>query len=646
MKTALLIIILSLSACNPIVAEYDDAGNTESDSDKNNMGGGQNSFLHLPLPKGAQCLLTQGANGEFSHSASSTKWDLDFDTSNSQSEEIYASVSGIAHVHDALLTSSPFGNHINTDRGDGTYGVDAHLGQVFICDGCEVAIGQLIAFEGCTGVCTGDHVHTGLHKGDASLPAEKGVSIKATYLVENDDGTTSTLSSEDFVVGKSYRSALPVALKHPDGTLVITGYNPKVYLIENGHCNWILNEQVFWSQGYRFEDVVLISDEELNCYPEGEMISQIGLVEAVTDPNGSLWLIVGAQSDPKRYRIQVNPFGWQGVLASWGLLYTVSNPPLWVMWDHSYLTQWNQVSGFAQFRSGSLMKEMSSSAVYVAGDEVAMPIKNWETFLLLGFLKRPIIWVEDGAILSVQQKVGDCQTGKDCVDIETMSVCENGWSDASDKGNQGGSQPLQNPQPAQSPQPEPESQPVSEPQPEPAQETQSEPESPPTSAPPAPATAGTDSFCPDQALACISDVDMNGIPETLLLADHLWTSQMLDGVPAYVYSNGGCFAGPLTTNDLVRSTGAYYILDFSPIGVDCSSQITLVSTIGMDGYPPQSDMSNWMWWQNAALCSLSNSLCQLMNNGTSWEEWLISVAWHPQNGLMPNGNGLVSNFQL
>src|SRR3989338_8227176 len=153
----------------------------------------------------------------------------------------------------------------------------------------------------------------------------------------------------------------------------------------------------------------MISDEELACYEDGGVISTDGFVEAVQDPNGVRWLIVGQPGQSDAHRIALPTAGWEGVLQSWGLGYHAGNPPPTVSWDHNYFSQWPVKSGFAQFRSGMLVKEVSGSAVYVAAENLAVPIKNWSVYLMLGFFSRSIVFVPDGSVLAVSGQKGDCQ---------------------------------------------------------------------------------------------------------------------------------------------------------------------------------------------------------------------------------------------
>lgn len=652
--------VMYLAAC-PDIPPYEFGSSVRARAGSWDQGGGETDLLHLPLPKGTSALCTQGAGGSYSHQSVSTAHDLDFDTSNTKDEEVYAPVTGIAYIHLVEKTGSGFGNHVNIERADGTYVVVAHLKTVFVCDECEVAAGQLIGYEGCTGACTGDHVHVGLHTGAASDQAEKGVSVPATYLVRSGNETVS-LASDAFVCGlgskgephgQHYTSVLSVAMHHPDGTLIKTGNDSKVFLLSNGKRRWIANEKVFWSLKYDFTHVVTVSDEEMACYEEGSSIGQIGLVDAVQDPGGSRWLIVGSSDASDRFRIKVGQTAWEGVMQSWGLPYTSSNQPAMVDWSHEYLTQWSVKPGTAVFRPGSLVKEYSQSAVYVAAVDRAFPIKNWSVYLLLGFYKLPVVLVPDGSMLAVQGQVGACESGVNCVDLAVVTSC--GGSSISMAGFQEetGSSFESNPSSANKNSSNANNSSGNDSDTDGSSANSSNTDDSNTNDPGAAESPPRSdknvtvvSSCPMGELACIVDADQNGLSESLLLADVLWTAKLVVGKPAYVYANGGCFDGSMATKDIVYSKNGYYRLDFSKFGVDCASQLTIVSTIGTDGGEPRSNMTNWLWWQGAAFCSKGSLLCNLMNNSTPWEEWLLAVSWHPVQGLIPNGNGFTSNSQL
>ncbi|MFH1089804.1 MAG: peptidoglycan DD-metalloendopeptidase family protein [Candidatus Uhrbacteria bacterium] len=133
-----------LAGCTLTDAPIYLGGDTTS-SDHNNMGGGE-LVIQLPFADDEDRLCVQGAGGSFSHTGNSTLHDLDFDTSNSEDEELFAPIAGIARVH-MESASTNFGYHVNIEIGDGTYVVIAHLSEIFVSDGDEVAAGQLLGYE-------------------------------------------------------------------------------------------------------------------------------------------------------------------------------------------------------------------------------------------------------------------------------------------------------------------------------------------------------------------------------------------------------------------------------------------------------------------------------------------------------------------
>jgi murein DD-endopeptidase MepM/ murein hydrolase activator NlpD len=51
------------------------------------------------------------------------------------------------------------GNVVAIDHGNGMQTVYNHLGDLWVSSGAYVAAGQGIGAVGCTGICTGPHVH-------------------------------------------------------------------------------------------------------------------------------------------------------------------------------------------------------------------------------------------------------------------------------------------------------------------------------------------------------------------------------------------------------------------------------------------------------------------------------------------------------
>jgi len=58
--------------------------------------------------------------------------------------------------------------------------------------------------------------------------------------------------------------------------LIKTAKNPKVYAIRDGKRRHIINEKVFLNSGFKWEDIQVISDQQLNNYPMG-----VDLVESL-----------------------------------------------------------------------------------------------------------------------------------------------------------------------------------------------------------------------------------------------------------------------------------------------------------------------------------------------------------------------------
>jgi|GEM_PF-6293663 len=356
------IFFLAHTACTTGTIVY-----TEPGSDQ----GGGGFVIEMPFATGFDSLCTQGAHGTHSHSGPSTQYDIDLDTSNDVDEEIFAPVAGIARVH-IESAASGFGYHINIDLGNGLYVVIAHLKAVFIRDGEEVAVGQLLGYEGCTGNCDGDHVHIGLHQGDASMTADHGTSIPATYRAANqsDGGQVTLFGSEDFECGirsrgdardgDTYESDLAIALWHPDSTLVKTPDNARVYLVSDGRARWIENQDVFWSMGYSFDEVVLISKAEFECLGEGADITS------------------------------------NMVVPQYGELY-----------------------------EGDLVKETDASDVYAVSDGHALPIQSWDVYLLMGLWNRTIKTVSPGTVEDALL-MGSCQADIWCLDFEAVTTCGGG----------------------------------------------------------------------------------------------------------------------------------------------------------------------------------------------------------------------------
>ena len=400
-------------------------------------GGGEDVVtIQMPFAYGYSSLCVQGAEGSYSHTYSSTRYDLDLDTPNDRDDYIYAPISGTAYVHDSDRLNG-FGVHINLDLGDGSYIILAHLDDVLIGNGEEVAQGQLIAIEGTTGASTGDHLHIGRHDGDATSNGWDGVSLEGLMIeaYSSSHGGMDTFLTSEFVCdlssGYYYQSRMETPVWHPDGTLVMTPNSPDVYILDDGYKHLIEDEGVFWSYNWDFSQLVYVDETELACYANGANWSNETQIMAVYS-DGSVWLLVGAQDgeDYLRYRVLAN--NWQGVLKSWGITASTYDdlPTSNELFDYYY-----ESSHTATLREGTLVTEASTSDVYVIMQGAAYPILDWDTYLALGFWNREVIVLDDGAIRAIQGSVGDCATSHGCISYEDLLYCGGElWDGSADTG--------------------------------------------------------------------------------------------------------------------------------------------------------------------------------------------------------------------
>lgn len=410
----LALLFIPMMSCDLIMSKY----NTMP------IGGGRDAIMiDMPFAAGYTSLCTQGAWGSYSHSSSVTSYDVDFDTPNDIDDPVYAPIDGVAYVHDDDRDTN-FGVHVNIDLGDGTFILLGHLDKVLIEDGEDVVAGQLIAIEGNTGASSGDHLHIGRHAGEAYKDALYSESIDG-LIFSMDDGDmsvelTPTTMDCDLYYGERYTSLLPVPMWHPNGALVKTPTHPDVYMLNDGVAIPFDNEAVFWSYNYQFQNVVSISEAELACYGEGDVLEEESKIQAVYDGE-DIWLLIGASSDSHRQRLQVRDMGWKSVLKSWGM--TVDAVDDLADDELADMVDMYPYRGVAGFRDGSMVTEVSDSAVYVITDSIAMPVESWDTYVFMDYAGIDILEVEDGYVAAIQASVGDCSVDAYCLSRDTVLTC-------------------------------------------------------------------------------------------------------------------------------------------------------------------------------------------------------------------------------
>jgi len=198
---------------------------------------------------------------------------------------------------------------------------------------------------------------------------------------------------------------------HPPGALIKTPHNPDVFLrVGDNEIRWISDEDVFHSNGWRDEFIILVSDDEIALYDRGSSVSEIGSIDAYIDVVGQVWLVWGWPWQSDRYRQRVRDQNWQSVLASWGLTeYQYWGAELAydseteIYFDFNYPIKARGVP----FRDGTLVKQEYESTVYVMVDGVAEPIISGETFEQAGYEWSDVIEITAG-LENNSYSIGDC----------------------------------------------------------------------------------------------------------------------------------------------------------------------------------------------------------------------------------------------
>lgn len=188
---------------------------------------------------------------------------------------------------------------------------------------------------------------------------------------------------------------------HPNGTLIKTRFDPRVYLLENGQKRWIQDETTFYRLKYNWDQVLDVSAGEMACYPSGKAIWENDYFD-LFHPSGNLnmgenyppvlyWLSPKA-SDQRFY------FNSIYTLYSWGL--RKSDDFIGDMFsnegDELFLA--NQNSGYLPLRDGTLFILAGTDQLYVVSNNgYAFPFASWKMYFGLKY-RQPVLVIPESLI--------------------------------------------------------------------------------------------------------------------------------------------------------------------------------------------------------------------------------------------------------
>jgi murein DD-endopeptidase MepM/ murein hydrolase activator NlpD len=126
--------------------------------------GGQGLYLQWP----ASGTITRG----FGYDGSRGEWHPGIDIGTLRSLDITAAAPGVVEAIGYVPHYEGYGEVVLVDLGDGLEALYAHLSWVTVKAGEQVLPGQKLGNAGCTGYCTGTHLHFELREhGEAFDPA-------------------------------------------------------------------------------------------------------------------------------------------------------------------------------------------------------------------------------------------------------------------------------------------------------------------------------------------------------------------------------------------------------------------------------------------------------------------------------------------
>lgn len=232
--------------------------------------------LQLPWPTGDQHRINSGNqtyNCGSTHMGSNA-YAIDFEFTIGQSVAVVASGTIVAAVDDNQFNGGR-GNYLEVDHGNGFVSRYLHLrnttaGPAFppgIASGVAVQPGVLVAYSGNTGGVAA-HLHFDLKLNTAAYRPEP-MSRVTGGSQSGDDG----FGKWGLCTGQTspYWTSWPPYATMEGG--LIRGSDGKVYVISAGQKRWITSAAVFNSCGYRWSEIMALTDSAIGLMPPGSNVS-------------------------------------------------------------------------------------------------------------------------------------------------------------------------------------------------------------------------------------------------------------------------------------------------------------------------------------------------------------------------------------
>lgn len=191
---------------------------------------------------------------------------------------------------------------------------------------------------------------------------------------------TQNSPSLDIIIG--------VGSSHLSGNLIKTAGNPSIYVLEDGKRRWISSPTSFLSHGFRWDQVITISEAEMAVYPVGSTLqARAGtLLKAETNPSVYVTDLSGSMYI-KRWI--TSPAAFEALGYKWEDIQIVSDVEL------SSYTEGAPISGPSSHPNGTLIKVATSPDVYFLEGGQKRYITSPVAFVSNGFRWDRIVTVTD-----------------------------------------------------------------------------------------------------------------------------------------------------------------------------------------------------------------------------------------------------------